>query len=37
MMVDAIAMVRPLDFLKWLIFAPIIWLLMKLGLWDDDE
>lgn len=28
--------IKPLDFLKWLIFAPIVWLLSKLGLWEDE-
>ena len=23
-------------FLVWLMIAPIIWLLMKMGLWDDE-
>ena len=28
--------VRPLQFLLWLLFAPLIWMLQKLGLWDKE-
>ena len=28
--------IKPLAFLKWLVFAPIVWVLIKLGLWEDE-